>query len=194
MYFIDAQRDLQDDVKQRSSFFGKQTTRIGESPKLKAFETKINEINKEIVGSSEVLENLTLELSKLNQTIQNTGEGISIKPLNSRIRDLHKGMKVEYQDNGSASFGMEYHGMGTRSWASILSFGAYAASEAKKKETAYLPLLALEEPEAHLHPNAQRTLYGQLKKFTGQKIISTHSPYIAGQAGLEELLFFKKNI
>jgi putative ATP-dependent endonuclease of the OLD family len=43
-----------------------------------------------------------------------------------------------------------------------------------------------------LHPNAQRTLYRQLKNIAGQKIISTHSPYIAGQAELEELRHFYK--
>jgi len=195
LFFLDAQRDLNDDIKQRTSFFGKQTAEIRESTELKAFEGKIDELNKEIVNESTVLKELSTELSKLNQTIQNSDYGVSIKPLNSRIRDLHKGMKVEYQDNGSASFGMEYHGMGTRSWASILSFGAYVNQEAIKRQDtqrAYLPILALEEPEAHLHPNAQRTLYQQLKNFRGQKIVSTHSPYIAGQAELEELRHFYK--
>jgi putative ATP-dependent endonuclease of OLD family len=44
-----------------------------------------------------------------------------------------------------------------------------------------------------LHPNAQRTLYKQLKSFKGQKIVSTHSPYVAGQAELDELRHFYKD-
>jgi putative ATP-dependent endonuclease of OLD family len=90
---------------------------------------------------------------------------------------------------------MEYHGMGTRSWASILSFGAFIKWEAEenKNKQGYFPILGLEEPEAHLHPNAQRTLYQQLKGIYGQKIVSTHSPYIVGQANLEEIRLFKKN-
>ncbi len=51
-------------------------------------------------------------------------------------------------------------------------------------------MLALEEPEAHLHPNAQRQLYKQLKEINGQKIISTHSPYVVGLAELDEIRYF----
>ncbi|MCI0512156.1 AAA family ATPase, partial [candidate division KSB1 bacterium] len=56
----------------------------------------------------------------------------------------------------------------------------------------YHTILALEEPEAHLHPQAQRTLYEQLSKMKGQKIISTHSPFIASQCQLNEIRHFKK--
>jgi len=54
-------------------------------------------------------------------------------------------------------------------------------------------ILALEEPESHLHPQAQRSLFGHIKAIAGQRIVSTHSPYFAGQAQLEDLrLFIKK--
>ena len=36
-------------------------------------------------------------------------------------------------------------------------------------------MLALEEPEAHLHPSAIRALWTLVRDFTGQKLISTHS-------------------
>ena len=77
-----------------------------------------------------------------------------------------------------------------------MSFGAFSSWEVDlkaAKSEPYFPILALEEPEAHLHPNAQRTLYRQLKSFGGQKIISTHSPYLAGQAELSELRHFYKS-
>ena len=37
------------------------------------------------------------------------------------------------------------------------------------------PIVALEEPEAHLHPSAVRALWGIVCGITGQKLISTHS-------------------
>ena len=37
------------------------------------------------------------------------------------------------------------------------------------------PIVALEEPEAHLHPSAVRALWGVVCGITGQKLISTHS-------------------
>lgn len=55
------------------------------------------------------------------------------------------------------------------------------------------PILSLEEPEAHLNPNAQRCVYQQLHDAVGQKIVSTHSPYIAGQAELADIRHFSKD-
>ena len=85
---------------------------------------------------------------------------------------------------------MEYHGMGTRSWSSLLtlkSFISVLKSNASTQNTVFFPILAIEEPEAHLHPNAQKKLYGQIANISGQKIISTHSPYIAATAELEQI-------
>jgi putative ATP-dependent endonuclease of OLD family len=195
LYFLDAQRDLEQDAKLRSSYFGRLAVQLEkgyEEDKLKEITDLVKTLNDKTIDGSQVLSHLKEELSKLNQTTNSTGEGVSLSPFPLKIRDLHKGMKVHFQDNGSDTFGMEYHGMGTRSWASILSFGAFIKWEAKDKQD-YFPILALEEPEAHLHPNAQRTLYEQLKGIYGQKIISTHSPYVVGQANLEEIRLFKKN-
>jgi len=199
VYFLDAQRDLEQDIKLRNSYFGKLATQLDKNynaTSLATIKSLVTQLNETAVNDSEVLTHLKKELSKLNQTTQTTGEGVSISPFPMKIRDLHKGMKVNFQDNGSDIFSLEYHGMGTRSWASILSFSAFIAWESQQKIAngeAYFPVLALEESEAHLHPNAQRTLYRQLKNITGQKIISTHSPYIVGQAELQELVFFTKN-
>lgn len=204
MYYIDAQRDIEDDVRLRTSYFGKMAARIEDdysSDDISELTELIKDINNAAVDKSPVLKHLKDILAKLNQTTQTRGNGVDISPFSRNIRDLHKGMKVDFQDQGSDRFSMEYHGMGTRSWASILTASAYIDWELKLinqkiengADTPLLfPIIALEEPEAHLHPNAQRTLYSQMKAFVGQKIISTHSPYIAGQAELDELRHFYK--
>ena len=91
---------------------------------------------------------------------------------------MNKGLNINFQDRNNESFPLEYHGMGTRSWASLLTFKAYITWFAESYQTEgtspYYPILALEEPEAHLHPNAQRHLYSQLLEINGQKIISSH--------------------
>jgi putative ATP-dependent endonuclease of OLD family len=38
-------------------------------------------------------------------------------------------------------------------------------------------VLALEEPETHLHPQAARSLWRHISELPGQKIVTTHSPY-----------------
>lgn len=202
MFFIDAQRDILEDSKQRTSFFGKLVSNLDYGENIENLKSQIETLNRSAIENSEVLKHLKEELKKLNQTTQTKGEGVTLNPFPKKISDLHKGMKVYFQDNNSDAFSMENHGMGTRSWASIITAGAFTSWQTKQidekiengKETDLLfPIFALEEPEAHLHPNAQRTLYKQLKNFKGQKIVSTHSPYIAGQAELEELRHFYKD-
>jgi len=197
LYFLDAQRDLEQDARLRGSYFGRLAVQLEKDYKpeeLEEIKDLVENLNDKTISGSTVLTHLKGELSKLNQTTNTTGDGVSLSPFPLKIRDLHKGMKVNFQDNGSDTFSMEYHGMGTRSWASILSFGAFIKWEAKENEgkAGYFPILALEEPEAHLHPNAQRTLYQQLKNIGGQKVVSTHSPYVVGQAELGEYVFFTK--
>jgi len=196
IYFIDAQRDLEDDLKFRTSNVGKLVGEIQyDDKKQLEIESLLKDLNDEAVDSSEVLKHLKTSLEELNQTVQTRGEGVEITPFSKKVRDLHKGIKVHFQDGGSDSFSLEYHGMGTRSWASLLALKAKIAWDAKiaiNDNDAFFPLLALEEPEAHLHPNAQRQVYRQLTSIEGQKFASTHSPYIAGVADLGELRCFSK--
>jgi len=53
-------------------------------------------------------------------------------------------------------------------------------------------MMAMEEPETHLHPQAQRSLFRQIKRMPGQRIISTHSPYICGQSEIAHIRHFSK--
>ena len=197
LYFIDAQRDIIDDLKNRTSYFGRLATQIEYNATDKAnLETELEKINNDAVSKSKVMTHVKTNLENLNSTLRSGGSGVEITPFPKKLRDLHKSIKVHFQDTNSDTFELDYHGMGTRSWASLLAFKAYVSWENStdnpKPRNPFFPILALEEPEAHLHPNAQRQLYKQLKDIKGQKIISTHSPYIVGLADLEEIRYFAK--
>ena len=140
-------------------------------------------------NSSEILINIKQNLKELDTAMGSATNGVEITPFTKKIRDLNKGITIYYGDTQD-SFSMEYHGMGTRSWSSLLtlkSFISVLKSNASTQNTVFFPILAIEEPEAHLHPNAQKKLYGQIANISGQKIISTHSPYIAATAELEQI-------
>ncbi|WP_339099323.1 AAA family ATPase [Yersinia enterocolitica] len=187
---IDAQRDIHQELRDRSSFIGKILTGIEYSEKdVEEIERMVGVINDEAVNKSDSLKNLKRNLEKLNQSFNGAGHA-EITPFPKKIRDLSKQFTVHFGESNKNSFSMEYHGMGTRSWATMLSVKSFTELMADKYNTEgkpFYPILAAEEPEAHLHPNAQRTLYKQLSSSIGQVIISTHSPYLAAIAEQEQL-------
>jgi putative ATP-dependent endonuclease of OLD family len=195
-FYMDAQRDILEDMKLRSSYLGKMLSKIKHSKDAtKKIEDMIELLNKEVVSSSDILSNIKTTLEELDTAMDTHSEGVEITPFAKKIRDLNKSLSIYYADQQD-SFSMEYHGMGTRSWSSLLtlkSFISLLSFNAQKYKSVFFPILAIEEPEAHLHPNAQKKLYGQINAIAGQKIISTHSPYIAAEANLEQVRNFYKD-
>lgn len=195
-FYMDAQRDILEDTKLRSSYLGKMLSKIEYSPDdIKDIEGQIELLNEKAVSSSDILSNIKTTLKELDTAMDTRSEGIEITPFTKKIRDLNKGLTIYYTDSQD-SFSMEYHGMGTRSWSSLLtlkSFIALLSKNAEKEKSVFFPILAIEEPEAHLHPNAQKKLYGQIDAIAGQKIIATHSPYIAATAKLGQIRNFYKD-
>jgi len=195
-FYMDAQRDILEDTKLRSSYLGKMLSKIEYSDDaIEDIEQQIEALNEKAVNSSDILSNIKETLKDLDSALDNRSSGIEITPFTKKIRDLNKGLTIYYGDSQD-SFSMECHGMGTRSWSSLLtlkSFIGLLTSNAEQEKTVFFPILAIEEPEAHLHPNAQKQLYSQINSIAGQKIISTHSPYIAAVAELGQIRNFYKD-
>lgn len=193
-FYMDAQRDILDDLKSKSSYLGKMLSKIEYSSEaLVAIEEQIKALNETAVNDSPILNDIRETLKDLDSTIGSHNENIEITPFTKKVRDLNKGLTI-YYGNNEDSFPMEHHGMGTRSWSSLLTLKAFIKLlESNSTDNPFFPILAIEEPESHLHPNAQKKLYSQISSMSGQKIISTHSPYIAGASNVSEIRSFYKN-
>ena len=195
---IEAQRDIHQELKERTSFIGKVLSSVGDEydpTEITTLESLIKNVNDKAIDDSSVLQNLKTHLEKLNHSFEGSGSA-EIAPFPKKIRDLSKNFSINFGESASNTFSMEYHGMGTRSWASMLTVKAFIDFMATKYENEsepFHPILAAEEPEAHLHPNAQKTLYHQLADSKGQIIVSTHSPYLAAMADQSELRYLKKS-
>jgi putative ATP-dependent endonuclease of OLD family len=196
LQYIDAKRDLEEDLRSRGSFWRRLTEDLGlQESDIKQIEEGLTALNTEIIAKSEVLTYLRETLLEIQNVVAAEKAGVEIAPVPRRLRDLSKGIDVTMSTTGAQSFPLSRHGMGTRSLASLLVFRAFTSwksSQASKAGDLVHSILALEEPEAHLHPQAQRALFGQIREIPGQRIVSTHSPYFAGQSRLEDLRLLTK--
>ena len=197
-FYMDAQRDVVEDIKDRKSYFGRATSRVELSQdRVSDIERQLNDVNSQIVESIPALNQTATRIASIASTVGAANGTIEIEPLARKLSDLHKGMDIIFSDDEAARLSVSQHGMGTRSWISFLTLGAYVDWEKQSlleddpEADSYI-MLTMEEPEAHLHPQAQQKLYSQLCQFSGQKIISTHSPSVVAQANLKDLIHFEK--
>ncbi|RWE53351.1 AAA family ATPase [Mesorhizobium sp.] len=198
LHYMDAKRDLDEDLRKPGSFWRRLTEDLGLSvPEIEEMEKTLSGINEQIVSKSAILKHLKQSLAGLQTVVASDSGTVDVAPVARKLRDLSKGVDVSFQTAGAQPFPLARHGMGTRSLAALLVFRAYASwryKQATDGGDSVHSVLALEEPESHLHPQAQRSLFAHIKQVTGQRIVSTHSPYFAGQAPLQDLrLFFKAN-
>lgn len=194
LHFLDAQRDIAEDLKSRSSFWGKMVEDHGLSDaSINEIESTLTDINKLIVEGSAVFTHIQGHLEQFHETLVCDKEGVSITPMPRHLRDLSRGMDVVLSTSGAPPFPLSQQGMGTRSLGTFFTFWAYTTWRQKQAKTAALhPFMAMEEPECHLHPQAQRALFRQIMQMPGQRIISTHSPHICGLAEIASMRHFAK--
>lgn len=184
--FLDAQRDLAADLGRRGSFWG----RIARDPELPSalaaeVEATLRELGARIAAESPVLEEMRKALQLVVDTA--TTGGVELAPLPTQPDELLRALDVLVRAPGSASIPMGSQGSGTRSLAALMVFRAYVALEQIRAISPPLVVTALEEIEAHLHPQAARTVEPLLRTLPGQVLLSTHSPHVIDRIDLTEI-------
>jgi putative ATP-dependent endonuclease of OLD family len=197
LHYIDAKRDMDEDLRARSSFWRRLTDDLGlDESAVAAAEALLSDLNRQLVDGSAVLKHVGGHLGGIKSVLAGDKATVDISPVARRLRDLTKGLDVSITGAGDVSFPLARHGMGTRSLASLMVFQAFASwrsQQAMQEHNSVHTFLALEEPEAHLHPHAQRALYSQVRAMPAQVVVSTHSSYFASQAKLGQLRVFRKD-
>lgn len=104
-----------------------------------------------------------------------SGDVVSIEAVPARMFDMLTKAQVHLGTITGAKVPVGRHGEGTQSLAVLMLFAAFLDLDTTRPGQNRSPLVALEEPEAHLHPSAVRTLWQTIKGIPGQKLISSHS-------------------
>ena len=195
LYLLDANRDAAADLRTRGSIWQRLVAEPGIAEEdIESIEEKLNEINRLVVEKSEVLSHVQLNLSEVAKVIHCDAEKVEVTPVARKFRDLNRGMDVVMSTAGASQFPISRQGLGTRSLATLFLFRAFMAWRlGAKTSDAVHPLVAIEEPESHLHPQAQRAAKQQIDSIPGQKIITTHSPYVCAQSTLQSFVHFSKS-
>jgi len=194
LYLMDAKRDIQDELSNKSSFWNRLISDFNlDDSTVTKVERVLDKLNKKITSNSPLLEHTQKYLDELCKSIPSERGSLSISPISQNLRNASKSADINFATKGAQTFPLIRHGMGTRSLAVLLIFRAYIDWRQRDQAQGTLhPILGLEEPEAHLHPQAQRALFEQIEKISGQRIVSTHSPYIASQAKVSAFRHFRK--
>ncbi|WP_149808491.1 ATP-dependent endonuclease, partial [Salmonella enterica] len=141
-------------------------------------------------------------MGKLKETLESlqnilalgNGTTIDIEALPIKIWDLMSKCQIVLSgQGGDMKFPLKRHGQGTQSLAVLFLFQAYIDVLMKPTfSPTTTALLAIEEPEAHLHPHAVRALGKTLSKIDAQKVITSHSPYLVQNSSLLDIRVFRR--
>ncbi len=181
VFYLEALRDAADEFSSRSQFWGKllRTVQIPEPLEQKS-KRIFDLLNRRLLDADPLLANLATGLSHISRVAAADvpGEaGLRLLPLNTW--DILSKAEVIYQTEGGKPWlPLARHGQGVQSLSVMFLFKAFVElilSDLYRPESS--AVLALEEPETHLHPQAARSLWRHISELPGQKIVTTHSPY-----------------
>lgn len=179
LFYLSALRDASREFSKTSQFWSPfiKNSQITEEKK-KEIEEQLVEINQEIINAHGTFKHVQEHLSSVQKLVSVAGKDtVSVDALPARVFDMLSRTQVNIASVTGAKLPISRHGEGTQSLSVLMLFDVFLKSELQKANgtSGIKPIVALEEPEAHLHPTAIRALWKTISKINGQKVIATHS-------------------
>lgn len=178
VFLLTAVRDGSQHFHAKSPFWGPfiKNPQISEEKRTE-IEDQIEAINQAVLDSHKPFDVVKDRLAQTGKLLPLADKDlVSVEAIPTRISDMLSRTQVKIAARTGARLPVAQHGAGTQSLSILFLFEAFLQSRlAEVYDKHSEPILALEEPESHLHPSAIRALWSTLDKLTGQKIIATHS-------------------
>lgn len=191
VFYLGALRDADDEFSSRSQFWGKLLKAV-EIPA--ALEERVQRVldllNKKLLNADPRLAQIAGTLSGATRVAARDRDGeVDLRLVPLKSWDLLSKAEIILRNEPTWPWlPLQRHGQGVQSLSVIFLFQAFIDHLlAELYEPESVPVLALEEPETHLHPQAARTLWTHVSALPGQKIITTHSPYFVQRVPFRDL-------
>lgn len=178
VFYLQALRNIKDTFSNRSPMWGKFLKKANiPQEKLLELQEGIKTLNKEIIENDTNLTKLVGTLEEVQKVLDFQGDDlVAINALPIKTWELLSKAQVVLNNASQVSFPLERHGQGTQSVTTILLFKAYIDILLAELNTANAEaILMIEEPEAHLHPQATQAIEKVIQELRCQKILTTHS-------------------
>ncbi len=192
VFYLGALRDSGDEFSTRSSQFWTRLLKdLNIPPELetRALQT-LDSLNRELLEADPRLDSIAETLSGATRIAARDREGgLDLRMVPLKIWDMLSRAEIIHRNEpGLPWLPLRHQGQGIQSLSVIFLFQAFVDHVLRELfEQGSEPVLALEEPETHLHPQAVRTLWHNVDALPGQKIVTTHSPYFVQNVPFRDL-------
>ena len=191
VFYLGALRDVSDEFSPRSQFWGRLLKALEIPAGLESRSLRVlNLLNQRLLKADSRLQEIAETISGTTRVAARDEEGgLDVRMVPLKMWDLlSKAEIILRNEPDSPWLPLPRQGQGVQSLSVIFLFQAFVehlVGELYEPESE--PVLALEEPETHLHPQAARTLWAHVRDLPGQKIVTTHSPYFVQHVPFRDL-------
>ena len=191
VFYLGALRDVSDEFSPRSQFWGRLLKALEIPAGLESRALRVLDLlNRRLLRADPRLEEIAETLSGATRIAARDRQGgLDLRMVPLKMWDLlSKAEIILRNEPDSPWLPLLRQGQGIQSLSVIFLFQAFVEHLVRELyEQDSEPVLALEEPETHLHPQAARTLWTHVRVLPGQKIVTTHSPYFVQHVPFRDL-------